>query len=286
MSIDRERILLAAALSQDDPILARSLWTQWNSIRPAMDLISPAETQCLAPAWRAAGCPQDPDEGRLRGLERQASVSTMTALNQAVEAQQHLGSQGIPSALTGGLAIAVRAKSHARAPLGVPQLLIEHSAASAALGRPPTMRERVSGSASLGRVHVVWRSPLREARSSTGSQAFTWQGRELITAAPHRAAFDSLAFAALTSRTADPRIIASVLDVADASTLETFDSAAWASLLDRSGLGRLGGASVRPYERAMPTQIKHLFASASPGGLWTRAQARFLRSIFVRTLPQ
>jgi hypothetical protein len=286
MSLDRERILVSAALSQADPALARRLWMQWSPIRPAMDLISPAETQCLTPAWHAAGCPPDPDEGRFRGLGRQASVSTMTALSMAVEAQQHFHAQGIPSALTGGLAISLLADCHARAPLGVPHLLIEPSTMSAALGRPLTIRERVSGSASLGRVHVVWRSPLREAWSSADSQAFTWQGREVITAAPHRAAFDSLTLAALTSRTPDAPIVASILDLATASTLNTFDGAAWAGLLSRSGLRRVIGAATHPYAQALPAPINGLLGSARPGTRWTRAQARSLRSFFVRTRPR
>lgn len=286
MSIDRERILLATALSQDDAIRARSLWTRWSSIRPAMGLISPAETQCLTAAWHAAGCPPDPDEGRIRGLVRQASVARMTALEAAAQAQQRLSMQGIPSALTGGLAVALLAEPYARTSDGLPRLLVDPSTTAAALGRPPTLRERLSGSAFLGGAQFVWRSPLRAAWNSADSQAVTWNGRELITAPPHRAAFDSLTLAALTSRTPDARIVVSILDVATARTLDRFDGSAWADLLGRSGVRRVVSAAVQPYSEALPPSLDGLLCSAHPTTHWNRVQARSLRSAFVRMLPR
>jgi hypothetical protein len=94
-----------------------------------------------------------------------------------------------------------------------------------------------------------------------------------------------MALAALTSRAPDARIVASILDVATASTLDAFDRAAWTSLLSRNRLGRLIGAAARPYAPAMPARLSDLLGSSHPTTHWTRIQARSLRPVIVRTLP-
>lgn|GEM_PF-7124089 len=286
MNVQRQSLLLGAALSQSGPSEALERWNQWSAMRPRFEDLTPAETHCLSQAWRAAGSPHDTDEGRIRGMERQASVSTSVALGAAGTTQECLYGRGIPSALTGGAAISLLIPTSPRSRLGAPQLLIEPSCTRAALKRDPALRERVSGSASLSDVHIVWRSALREIWASDDLQRVLWHRRELIVPAPHRVAFDSVVQALFAPGDSNARIVAAILDVAAASEHSGFDRSAWDHMVERNRLGRMLGVATAPFAGVMRAPLTEMLRTSHTGNRWDRFELRSLRALGVRTLPR
>jgi len=285
VSSTRELLLLSAALSQSHSSKAHEKWNMWSAIRPRIDDLTPGEAQCLAAAWRAAGSPNDPDKGRIQGMEKRASVTTSVALDLAGRLRGCLQARGIPSALTGGVAIYLLAQNSPRSPLGVPELLIESSYIDVALSRRMNLRERISCYAPLDDGNVVWRSALREAWTSEDSQAILWHQREFMVPSPHRVAFDSLVRALFTRGDISAHIVAAILDFAAASKLKTFDSDAWTEMVDRNRLGSAIGSATAPYVDALPEGLIDLLRTSDPGKRWHRLQMRSLRALGVRILP-
>lgn len=280
---ERLRPLLAAAWG--DPDRAGAHWQRWRTLLPDLDVIDGAEIAVVPVAWvRARSCGAvDPDEGRLRGLQRRAAVQAADTLAAASRVQRELADRGVRSALGGRAAAILSYPSGARWPTPTAELSVSRSdviAVSGGMAPPP--RDRMMGrtlAAPDSTVMLRWRQPDRRPTPwPAPCEYVAWQGRPLWVAPPHEVAYQSLLRGLLPLSAGDPGQAQALLDLQLLSRQPTFDAAAFAAALRASGWQSAFAAHAQRWADVFPGQLTALLGGdiVDLRGTWGRVQARAL----------
>lgn len=291
----RVRSLLAAATGPDQDVATH--WRAWRSGLPGgLDECDGIEVALLPTAWeRARSTGQDdPDIGRLRGLQRRTSVQVARVVAKGADAQERLAVRGIPSALSGGAALAVWA-GRGRRPVDRAELTIPPALTAAAVGRVG-LSDRIRGRAFLSPDVVVrWHRPDRDQAPipPAASVVREWQARSLRVVDPHHAAFHVLLHRVIPYRAGDARQAPGLLDVWSASTHPDFDDIAFTRLVTQSRWRPALAATAAAWASVLPTRTTALVAGDPTGsGLdltesrWGRTQSRTVAAVAGRVRPR
>ena len=285
----RLRALLAAAWGDSDQV--RASWRRWRTLLPDLDDIHGAEIAVVPVAWhrvRSVGI-HDADEGRLRGLQRRASVQAADRLAACVAIQADLRDRGIPTLVGGRVAAALAYPAGARWPTVTAELLIDPADVGAALaGRRPPTRDRLRGRtpAQPGTPHIMlrWRQPDRRSPiAAGGSRTAQWQGRTLESALPHEVAYQCLLRGLLPVAPGDPGQAQALLDLHLLTADPLFDDGAFARAVNTSGWCAAIAVHARAWVDVLPPQLTALL-TGDPRGIdlrdgtgiapWGNLQAR------------
>lgn len=228
-------------------------WRRWRAVRPDLAEATPAEIAVLPLAWsraQAVGI-DEPDEGRLRGLQRKAALTTSLTLARVRDAQAKLRGNGVDSVLAGGASVVLLgAALAAHRSVGSAQLWVARADVNRALRilgafpMPSSAKARVAiaGTASLaGSPGLVVKSRLPSLPPIDGGalvgtrQVLPWSDGDLEGLGPTEAVFVADVLAAAR------RTVAPLRRLGRAASEESEAARAITETLDRRLLAQTAG---------------------------------------------
>jgi len=266
----REHLLLMIGM-ETHPNGAKEAWEQWRALVPDFDGVTSTEISLLPIAWlkaQAAGA-VDAASGRLKGLQRRASVHASAMLAEAARVQQFLADHGIRSELTGVATAALEYPNMSRWPLLRAELWVDSAERDAAIA-PATAStsERILGRRQFPctstPIALTWRQPDPGLGrfNFTDTRVVDWQGRALRVAPPHIAAMHILVRALPASKPGTGASLIALLDLHLLSQNPLFNREVFIQLRRKSVWGGVLASHARAGISSLPQELLALLSDS------------------------